>query len=140
MLQDKVHVTDSKGRPLFGKNLTLYPHQLSIVYTVSLQYFMNNCLSSKGTLLTLIRPALSCGGKDRDAAVTLALACAKLPIQKERNSNCKNYSRRLEEKNSYCVKSVCTIVLNYTSTLLPHPSHYQLCLQSIDHRRDRVQC
>lgn len=142
MLQDKVHVTDSKGRLLFGKNLTLYPQQPSIVYTVSLQYFTNICLSSKGTLLTLIRPELSCGGKDRDAAVTLALACAKLPVQKERNSYCKNCSRSLEGKTLYGVKSVCTIVLKIadTTTLLPHPSHYQLCLQSIQHRHDRVQC
>lgn len=116
MLQDKVHVTGSKGRLLFGKNLTLYPHQLRIVYTVSLQYFINNGLSSKGALLTLIRPALSCGGRDRDAAVTLALACAKLPVQKERNSYCKNYSRSLEEKNFSCVKLVCTIVLKTADT------------------------
>lgn len=127
MLQDKVHVTDSKGRLLFSKNLTLHPHQLSTVFIVSLQYFINNCLSSKGTLLTLIRPALSCGGKDRDAAVTLALACAKFPVQKERYSYCKSYSRSLEGKILYYVKSVCTIVPKieqippHSSTPLPLP-------------------
>lgn len=36
MLQDKVRVTDSKGRLLFSKNLTLHPHQLSTVFIVSL--------------------------------------------------------------------------------------------------------
>lgn len=49
MLQDKVHVTDSKGRLLFGKNLTLYPHQLSIVYIVSLVFYKQLPVLKKNT-------------------------------------------------------------------------------------------
>jgi len=101
---------------------------------------MNNCLSSKGTPLTLIRPALSCGGKDLDAAVTLALACAKLPVQKERNTYCKNCSRSLARKNLYGGKSACTIVVKIadTTTHLPQPAHYQLCLHSIQQGQGAV--
>lgn len=90
---------------------------------------MRNYLSSNATLPTLIRPAVSCGGKDLDAAVTLALACAKLPVQKERNAYYKNCSIIFTEKTLYGkVNHTREVKTADPTTLLTHPAHYQPCL------------
>lgn len=46
--------------------------------------FCDDCLNVKKTAQTLFLPLLSCGGRDLDAAVTLALDVARLPAQQKK--------------------------------------------------------